>query len=71
MEVEMGRLPKPLTDFPISWWDAAIHTIDAKPWTLWMARLFGRRFTGHDGEFEVIGYQWRGKLYFHDFRDNG
>lgn len=64
----MTKLPKPLADFPVSWMGAAIHTLDARPWTLWMARLFGRRFTGNDGEHLIIGYQWCGKLYFHNFR---
>lgn len=66
----MATIPRPLLDFPVCWWAAAIRTMDAKPWTLWMARLFGRRFTGEDGDNVVIGYEWRGKLYFHSFRPN-
>lgn len=63
----MAQLPKPLLEVPVSWIGAAIHTLDAPRWRIWMARLFGRRFTGEDMGHTLVGYEWRGKLYFTDY----
>lgn len=30
----------------------------------WMARLFGERVEGTDGNYTIIGYRWRGRVYF-------
>ncbi len=62
----MTMLPK-LHETPLCWLGAAIRTLDAPRWTLWMARLFGRRFTGEDKGHTIVGYEWRGKLYMTNY----
>lgn len=64
----MAPLPKPLNELPYSWVGAGIRTLDASRWTLLVARLFGRRFTGEDMGHQLIGYEWRGKFYLTDYR---
>jgi hypothetical protein len=65
----MAPIPKPLHELPLSWVGAGIHTLDASRWTLWMARLFGRRFESEDTGHQWIGYEWRGKFYLTDYRE--
>lgn len=43
---------------------AALRTLKASRWTLWMARLFGEKVLGADDGYWVVAYKWRGKLYF-------
>lgn len=64
----MAPIPKPLHELPLSWVGAG--TLDASRWTLWMARLFGRRFTSAEtGDGQWVGYEWRGKLYLTEYRE--
>jgi hypothetical protein len=35
-----------------------------------MARLFGKKYSGSDGEHEAIGYYYKGNFYLWDYRDN-
>lgn len=61
----MKHLPH---DLPACWAGAAIRTLDASRWTLLMARLFGRRFTGEDMGHTIVGHEWRGRFYLTDYR---
>lgn len=45
---------------------AALRTIHASRWTLWCARMFGRKVVGEDSGNRVVGYEWRDKLYMTD-----
>ncbi|ARQ01870.1 hypothetical protein [Pseudorhodoplanes sinuspersici] len=63
----MAKTPKPLAELSYSWVGAGINTLDASRWTVWMAKLFGRRFTGEDMNKTIVGYEWRGKLYLTDY----
>lgn len=64
----MAPIPLPLTATPHSWVGAAVRTLEAPRWKIILARLLGRRFTGEDGDHELVGYEWRGKFYFTDYR---
>lgn len=64
----MAPTPKPLLEMPHSWMAAAIRTLDAPRWKIFLARWLGRRFTGEDGDHEIVGHEWRGKFYFTDYR---
>ncbi len=48
---------------------AAVQTLKASRWTVWMARLFGEKIIGGDGTYRVVGYHWRGKMYVTDCGD--
>jgi hypothetical protein len=45
---------------------AALRTLQASRWAVWMARMFGEKVIGEDGEYRVVAYRWRGKLYLTD-----
>lgn len=45
---------------------AAVRTLCTSRWTVLCARLFGRRVVGEDGDYRVVAYEWRGKLYLTD-----
>lgn len=64
----MKDMPKP-HELPICWWDASIRALDASPWTILLARLFGRRFSGEDSGHIIIGHEWRGNLYVTAYRE--
>lgn len=51
-----------------SYYLAAVHTLTAPQWKLWLARLFGKRVVGMDGKDTVICYHWRGRVYLSDYR---
>lgn len=53
----------------VKWLHAAVLTGTASHWTLFKARLFGRRMTGFDGLHECVGYVYKGKLYLYDFKE--
>jgi len=36
---------------------------ETRRWMFWLARIFGKRLTGVDGNTKVVIYQWRGKLW--------
>jgi hypothetical protein len=45
---------------------AALNSLQASRWTIFMAKLFGEKVVGADGDYQVVAYKWRGKLYFTD-----
>lgn len=45
----------------------AVNTLVASRWTIWLAKIFGKRIEGQDGRHKAIMYQWRGKTYLTDF----
>ncbi len=45
---------------------SALNTAKAALWTIWCARLFGRKVVSEDDNTRVIAYWWRGKLYLTD-----
>jgi len=55
-------------ELPTCWAVAAIRTLHASRWTVLMARLFGRRFTGEDMGHTIVGHVWRGKFYLTGYR---
>lgn len=58
------KKPKP-HEVPWCWAGAAIRTLDASYWTLFLARWFGRRSTNDDST--LVGHEWRGKFYLTDY----
>lgn len=50
--------------FPI----AAVNTLSAKWWEIWLARLFGKKSTGVDSGCKVTVHKWRNKYYLTDMR---
>lgn len=46
---------------------AACRTIAAPRWKLWLSKLLGAKIVTRDSGYTVVAYQWRGKLYVHDF----
>lgn len=42
---------------------AALNTLVASRWTIFLARLFGRRIEERDGDAWVIMAEWKGRLY--------
>ena len=63
----MAPIPRPLVKMPWCWMGAAIRTLDAPRWRVWLAKRLGRRFTGEDMGHTLVGYEWRGKFYFTDY----
>lgn len=59
-----------MTDSPWSfeWFGAAIRTAEASRWTMFKAKLFGRRVEGFDGRTRVVGHIWRDNLYMTDYQ---
>lgn len=37
-------------------------------WKVWLARIFGEKRVGRDGDTTVTGFLWRGALYIVDYR---
>lgn len=65
----MRQIPKRVPES--TWWAcAAVHTLHAPWWRLLLARWFGRRYTGEDGEHTIVGHEWRGVLYFTDYHQS-
>lgn len=64
----MAPIPKPLHELPSCWAAAAIRTLDAPRWKVFLARWLGRRFTGEDSGHVIVGHEWRGKFYLTDYR---
>lgn len=60
-------LPK-RQDLPTCWTAAAIRTLHASWWTVTLAKIFGRRFTGEEMEHTIVGHEWRGKFYLTDYQ---
>lgn len=50
---------------------AALNTLTAPWWKLWLARHFGDPFIGFDSGCRVLGYYWRGKYYVTDCQRDG
>lgn len=48
---------------------SACNTLKATRWQLWMARLFGQKHVGSDGNHQAIGYYYRGRFYLWDYKD--
>lgn len=42
---------------------AAVETLKAKWWEIWLARIFGRKSVATDSGFTVTMHKWRGKIY--------
>ena len=55
-------------DLSLKWMQASFSTLHASWWRLRLAKLFGKKVTGHDGANVCIGYQYKGVLYMTDFK---
>jgi hypothetical protein len=51
------------------YWSEAMDTLAASRWTLIMARIFGKKFVGHDSGCTITMYRYRGKAYMTDFKE--
>lgn len=49
----------------------ALHTLTASRWTLFCAKLLGRRMVTRDGEWQIESACWRGRYYMLDFKNVG
>ena len=56
-----------LPEKAIPWLKAGLNTAKAPFWKVSLAKIFGKKVTGHDGVHICTGYLWGGVLYMTDF----